>query len=65
MEKRVVQALLLASGMMFVFAVALACFARPGANSLIWVAGRGSAGMAIVAAVMFAVFALSDRQRVR
>lgn len=65
MEKRVVQVLWLASVIMFASAIGLAFFARPVADQYIEIAGRGSAGLAVLGLVMFVVFTIVDRQRAR
>lgn len=65
MEKRIVQSLLLASAGMFAGAVGLAAFARPAADPLITIAGRGSAGLAVVALSMFIAFKIAEHQQAR
>ncbi len=62
MEKRVVQYLWVASIVMFAFAVGLARFARPLDEQYIQIAGRGSAGLATLGLILFAVFTLADRR---
>lgn len=65
MEKRLVQWLLLASTSLFVLAIALAAVARPLADTVIMVAGRGSAGLAVSALALFLALKLGAARQAR
>ncbi|MFA5965344.1 MAG: hypothetical protein WC804_15110 [Sphingomonas sp.] len=65
MEKRLVQWLLFASAGLFALAIALAAVARPLANLIITVAGRGSAILAVCALVLFLAFKLGAAPQTR
>lgn len=65
MEKRIVQSLWAASVVTFAVAIGLAAFARPVANTIITIAGRGSVGLAVVGLAMFVAFKVAEIKQLR
>jgi hypothetical protein len=64
-EKRIVHCLWAISALLFVLGIALAAFARPAADSIIIIAGRGSAGLAAAGLMLFAGLKLAESRKAR
>ena len=62
MEKKIVHWLMFASVALFGFAIVMASVARPSADLLIFLAGRGSVALLVAALACFGAFKLTAKR---